>query len=232
VGADGRLVRAEALARWTSAELGPVPPDRFIAVAEQAGLIVELGRRLLQLVCQDLALHPDLRVSVNISPLQLMAPDFVTSLMAELDRHGVSPDRVEVELTEAVLVDDAALAAERLSELHAAGFSTALDDFGTGHSSIGYLGSMPFDTLKIDRSFVSGIHASGKQLGLVNAMIMMAHNLRLHVVCEGVETREDLNLLHDLGCDLVQGYHLDRPLPIQVLAARWLSREDRHADVA
>jgi EAL domain-containing protein (putative c-di-GMP-specific phosphodiesterase class I) len=139
---------------------------------------------------------------------------------------------MEIELTEAVVVDDARLAASRLAELHAAGFSTALDDFGTGYSSIGYLGAMPFDTLKIDRSFVSGIQGSTKQLGLLNAMILMAHHLHLRVVCEGVETREELDLIRGLGCDLVQGYHLDRPLPLQALVARWLHDGEPCANVA
>lgn len=222
VDAGGRLARAEALARWTSPELGSVPPDRFIAVAEQAGLIVPLGRHLFQLVCDDLVRYPDLDVSVNISTLQLMAPDFIPMITDELRERGISPARIEIELTEAVLVDDSRLAAERLEELHTVGFSTALDDFGTGYSSVGYLQKLGFDTLKIDRSFVSGIGLSPKRLGLLNAMILMAHNLDLRVVCEGVETAEELNLLQELGCDWAQGYHVDKPLPVAALTQRWL----------
>ncbi|MFC5567055.1 putative bifunctional diguanylate cyclase/phosphodiesterase [Rubellimicrobium aerolatum] len=232
VGPDGRLERAEALARWTSRELGAVPPDRFIAVAEQAGLIVELGRQLFQLVCDDLVAHPDLRVSLNISPLQLMAPDFIASLVRELcDRH-ITPERIEIELTEAVVVDDPRLAAERLEELRRAGFSIALDDFGTGYSSVGYLEQFRFDTLKIDRSFVSKIRGSAKGVRVVDAMIMMAHGLDLRVVCEGIETADELELLRDLGCDLAQGFHLDRPLPIGALAARWLGGRETQVAVA
>lgn len=229
VGPSGLLDRAEALARWTSPELGPVPPDRFIAVAEQAGLIVDLGRKLFRIVCDDLQAHPDLRVSVNMSPLQLMAPDFIPSLIADLSARGIDPGRIEIELTERVIVDDLSLAAERLEELHAAGFTTALDDFGTGFSSMGYLGQLRFDTLKIDRSFVSRVHGSAKDAAVVDGMITMAHGLSLRVVCEGIETVEDLDLLRGLGCDLVQGYHLDRPLPITALARRWLAREERAA---
>jgi diguanylate cyclase (GGDEF)-like protein len=232
VAMDGRMVRAEALARWTSADLGAVPPDRFIPVAEQAGLVVELGRKLFQCICDDLVSHPDLLVSVNISTIQLMAPDFIPSLMSELTSRGLDPGRIEVELTEGVLVDDTRLAAQRLDELHAAGFSTALDDFGTGYSSVGYLRKLRFDTLKIDRSFISGFCQDPEQVGLVEAMILMAHNLRLRVVCEGIETAEELELLRNLGCDLAQGYHLDRPLPIQALAARWLGHCGNEAAVA
>jgi len=219
----GRLVRAEALARWTAPGLGSVPPDRFIAVAEQSGLIIELGRRLLGLVCDDLGRHPDLCVGLNVSPLQLLAPAFVPDLLDELAHRGIKPSRIEIELTERVIVDDPRLAARCLSELHAAGFSTALDDFGTGYSSIAYLEQMEFDVLKIDRSFVSGFGASSERLAVLNAMILLAHALRLRVVCEGIESGEELDLLRDLGCDLAQGYHIDRPMPIEALAARWLA---------
>jgi diguanylate cyclase (GGDEF)-like protein len=232
VGADARIERAEALARWRSPDLGLVPPDRFIAVAEQAGLIVELGRQLLCLVCDDLAAHPDLEVSVNISPLQLMSPNFIPRLVSEVASRGIDPRRVEIELTEAVVVDDSRLAAQRLEELRAAGFSIALDDFGTGYSSVGYLEQFRFSTLKIDRSFVSRIRGSAQGVAVVDGIIRMAHGLGLRVVCEGVETAEELALLRELGCDLLQGYHLDPPLPIWALADRWLGRAPLRAAVA
>jgi EAL domain-containing protein (putative c-di-GMP-specific phosphodiesterase class I) len=223
VAAQGRqLLRAEALARWTSPELGPVPPDSFIAVAERAGLIGELGRRIVHLVCDDLAAHPELRVSINVSPLQLMSPDFVQDLLDALGARGIAPSRLEVELTESVLVDDPCLAARRIGELHAAGISIALDDFGTGFSSIGTLRQLRFDALKIDRSFVTGLTGAPERLALVNAMVLLAHALGLSVVCEGVETEDEFTVLRDLGCDLVQGYAVERPLPIAALAARWL----------
>jgi EAL domain-containing protein (putative c-di-GMP-specific phosphodiesterase class I) len=229
---EGRMVRAEALARWTSPELGPVPPDRFIAVAEQAGLIVVLGRRLLQLVCQDLAGHPDLRVSLNISPLQLMAPDFVPMLTTELRQRGIYPARLEVELTERVIVDDPGLAALRIEELRNAGLSVALDDFGTGYSSVGYLEQFRFETLKIDRSFLSKIRSSPEAVEVLRGMILIARGLHLSVVCEGVETPEELALLHELGCDLAQGYHLGRPLPIAALVAGWVGEAEVRPAVA
>jgi diguanylate cyclase (GGDEF)-like protein len=230
--AGGPLARAEALARWTSPELGPVPPDRFIAVAERAGLIVELGRRLLRLVCDDLATYPSLSVSVNISALQLMAPDFVPDLIDLLRSEGIDPSRVQVELTESLVVDDPALAARRIRELHEVGVSAALDDFGTGYSSIGTLRQLEFDALKIDRSFVSGLEEAPQRLALVNAMILLAHALGLKVVCEGVETETEQSTLREIGCDLVQGYGIDRPLPIEALAARWLPNDTRPAAVA
>ncbi len=222
VGRDGRLARAEALARWTSPSLGSVPPARFIAVAEQAGLIVDLGRRLFHLICDDLEAHPQLHVSLNVSPLQLMAPDYIPGIVSELARRGIDPARIEIELTESVVVDDSRLASERLAELHAAGFSTALDDFGTGYSSIGYLRQMSFDVLKIDRSFVSEITTSPEGATLVSHMIGLAHGLGLRVVCEGVETAQELEVIQDLGCDHVQGYYLGQPVSITTLSQRWL----------
>ena len=218
----GSFVRAEALARWVSPSLGSVSPDRFIPVAERSGLMVELGRHLLHLICDDLATHPDLRVSLNLSPLQLVMPDFLPDLVAELAQRGVNPARIEIELTESVLVRDTKLAAERLRALREAGFLTSLDDFGSGYSSIGYLGQIGFDTLKIDRSFVQGAATSLKRRKVLGAMIQLAHGFDLTVVAEGVETGEDERLLRDLGCDLAQGYLFDQPMPIRDLAARWL----------
>ena len=218
---DGRLAHAEALARWTSPELGVVPPGRFIAVAEQAGLIVELGWRLFQLICDDLAAHPGLNVSLNVSPLQLMAPDSILTFRSELERRGVDPGRIEIELTESVVVDDARLASTRLHQIHDAGFSTALDDFGTGYSSVGYLRQMGFDTLKVDRSFVSQTVQSPKGRDVVSGIITMAHGMGLRVVCEGVETAEELEVLRELGCDLAQGYYLGRPMALTALQEIW-----------
>lgn len=222
VGVDGRMARAEALARWTSPELGVVPPDRFIAVAERAGLIVVLGRKLLDIICDDLLAHPELKVSLNVSPLQLMAPDFMAMLLRKLDERQVNPSRVEIELTEAIVVEDRSLAAQRLGELRRAGFSMALDDFGTGYSSIGYLQQLQFDTLKIDRSFVAGMSGRPKGAALLRSMVDMAHAMGLQVVCEGVETADDFEQLRQMGCDQFQGYHFAQPLPLADLCQHWL----------
>jgi diguanylate cyclase (GGDEF)-like protein len=219
---DGRMVRAEALARWTSPELGSVPPDRFITVAERSGLIVDLGRKLIELVCKDLVTHPDLRISLNISPLQLMAPEFIPALVRDLQRHSINVSRVEIELTESVIVDDTLLAAERLEELQAAGFSIALDDFGTGYSSMGYLARLRFQTLKIDRSFVSKVGGLDQDVTVVDGMLRIARGLGLQVVCEGIETAEEFVRLKKLGCDFAQGYYLSEPLPVATLAEKWL----------
>lgn len=223
VSADGAaLARAEALVRWTSPELGPVRPDVFVPVAERAGLVIELGRRLLDLVCDDLSAHPGLKVSVNVSPIHLLAPDFLPDLTGMLRGRGIDPGRIEVEITESVLIADPGLAARRIRALHEAGIGTALDDFGTGYTSIGALRQMEFETMKIDRSYVTGLAGAPDRVALLSAMILLGHAMGLGVVCEGVETREELAILRELGCDLVQGYAIDRPLPIGALAARWL----------
>ena len=229
---DGRMIRAEALARWTSPELGAVAPDRFIAVAERAGLIVELEGKLLQLVCEDMAAHPGLSVSVNVSPLHLMAPNFIPTLLSTMERSGVEPSRVEIELTEAVIVDDFILASERLKELQVEGFSVSLDDFGTGYSSVGYLQKLAFDTIKIDRSFIAKIQGSAKAATVVNSMIAMAHGFDLRVVCEGIETEEEFGMVRTMGCDLAQGYHFNRPMAVGALAKRWLGKVEEQPAAA
>jgi EAL domain-containing protein (putative c-di-GMP-specific phosphodiesterase class I) len=192
-------------------------------VAEKAGLVIELGRIILGHVFDDLHAHPGLQVSVNISALQLVTPDFIPDLVTELTKRAIDPARIEVELTESVLIKDSDLAARHLRQLRAAGFTIALDDFGTGYSSIAYLEQLNFDTLKVDRSFVSGVRLSPKRHTLLRAMVQMAHGLDLRVVCEGIETAEDMQLMHELQCDLMQGYRFDRPLAINDLVDRWLT---------
>ena len=211
------LIRVEALARWQSVELGRVPPDRFIAVAEQTGLITELGRLLLHRIAADMARYPTLVVSLNISPVQLLVPGFIGELSQIFSRQGVQPDRVEVELTEGVLVSNPDLAAFRLDTLHELGFSTGLDDFGTGFSSIGYLRRMPFDTLKIDRSFLGTGTGDAPNLALIQSIVLLGHSIGKTIVFEGVETEPQAMLLASLGCDLLQGYHFGRPMPLAEL---------------
>jgi EAL domain-containing protein (putative c-di-GMP-specific phosphodiesterase class I) len=189
--------------------------------------MVELGRKLLHLVCDDLVREPGLRVSVNVSPLQLTAPDFVPDLLDLLESRGIDPARLQVELTECVLVDDPDLAARCVDALHAAGIHAALDDFGTGYSSVGTLRRIAFDALKIDRSFVTGLSEEPERLALVNAMVLLAHAMGLRVVCEGVETEAEREILRELGCDLLQGFGIGRPVPLSDFAARWLGEGTR-----
>ena len=226
---NGTYVRAEALVRWTPKELGQISPARFIPIAERTGMMGELGRLIFRQICLDLVLYPSLRVNVNISPIEFQRQDFVEELAAEVRSFSIDPTRIELELTESIIVEDASWINTIFQDLRARGFSIALDDFGTGYSSISYLDQLSFCTLKLDRSFASKIRSSARRLAVLESMIAMAHRLGLSVVCEGVETYEDLNLLRDLKCDLIQGYLFDAPMKIAELSKRWLELDQSTA---
>ncbi len=216
---DHHLLRAEALARWTSAEIGNVPPNLFIPVAERAGLMGRLGALLLHRICGDLARCPSLRVSINLSPVQMRDPRFLSELDACLARHEIGPERIELELTEGVMIDRADRARVQLAALRQRGFSIALDDFGTGYSSIGYLTSMPFDTPKIDQVFLTRGEDLMKNLALIRSIVPLGHTRGKTVVCEGVGTQAQALALSESGCDELQGYHFARPMPLSSLVA-------------
>ncbi len=210
----GGIVRFEALARWNSTNLGRVPPSDFIPVAEATGLILPLGKLLLDIACQDLAANPGARVSINISAIQLMSPGFANEFSTQIRTAGIDPARLEVEITETIAISENKSVASALHELRSRGFSIALDDFGTGFSSIGYLSSMPFNVLKIDQSFVSGKAAGDRSTTLAKSMIGLAHSLDMDVVAEGIEAEREAATLRNSGCDMFQGYHYARPRPL------------------
>ena len=210
----GALRSVEALARWNSSILGVVGPEHFIAVAEKTGLIVPLGNILLEHIFSDLSLVPDLLVCVNISPVQLISADFVSDIERISKLYGVEPMRIEIELTEGFFVSNSYLAGKRLSALRALGFRTSLDDFGTGFSSIGYLRTLPFDTLKMDRSLISNDDSAWDRAKVLGSIIALGHSLNLMVVAEGVETSLEANLLRRAGCDFLQGYLFGKPQPL------------------
>jgi EAL domain-containing protein (putative c-di-GMP-specific phosphodiesterase class I) len=215
---------AEALARWTSPLLGSVPPTVFISLAERTGLMGALGRVLLRQVCADLARCPGLKVSINLSPVQLRDPSFLPELDACLQRYGVEAKRIEFELTEGVMIDRADRAYDQLARLQRRGFSLALDDFGTGFSSIGYLTSMPFDTLKIDQGFLTKGEDLTKNLALIRSIVHLGHTMGKNVICEGVETQAQATALRDTGCNQLQGHFLARPMPLVGLVAAYPDR--------
>ena len=211
----GKLVRFEALCRWTSGELGIIPPDRFIPIAEQTGLIMEIGRRvLLEALIQAQTWSESghrIGVAVNISPMQFMRPDFTQHIADVLAATKFPPDLLELEITEGIFIRDLNLAVARIRELQRLGLSIALDDFGTGYSSLSYLQRMPIDAVKLDRSFVSDLTTDPATVSMVRSVLAMAEALKLRVVTEGVETEEQLDILRTLGCDEAQGYLLGRP---------------------
>ena len=211
--ATGRPHGYEALARWTRAGTGPVPPTSFIPIAEECGLIVSLGIRVLNRACRDAArgVLGTLPVSVNLSPAQLRGGTLSTLVADTLRSARLPPDRLELEVTERTLLDGDEALDRTLREIKALGVRIALDDFGTGYSNLGYLCRFPFDRLKIDRSFVRRIETDEGSRTVVSSIISLAHTLRLQVTAEGVETEGQLAALRDLGCDQVQGFLLGRP---------------------
>lgn len=213
-----QLVAAEALLRWHSPELGLVPPDKFVPLAENIGLISAIGEWVLregasQVVAwgAELAVLP--RLAVNVSPRQFRDGRLVQFVTRALQESGLPPHQLELEITETLLLNDLPETMAILQELTQMGVRLSIDDFGTGYSSLSYLKKFPVSTLKIDRSFVADVTTDPGDAALVTAIVAMAHRLGLNVVGEGVETAEQLDFLHALGCDFVQGYHLCGPVP-------------------
>jgi diguanylate cyclase (GGDEF)-like protein/PAS domain S-box-containing protein len=219
-----QLVGVEALIRWNHPEQGRVPPQQFIGIAEETGLIVPIGRWVLREACRQTRALIDefgspIRVSVNVSARQLAHPGFVEEVRAALDFAGLHPSSLELELTESALIEDLERTAAMLRELQALGVKLAVDDFGTGYSGLAYLRRLPIDVLKLDRSFVLGDDGRISAFEFVKAFVDMAHALQMSVVAEGVETAEVLEFLRAASCDEAQGYLLGRPLPLAELRA-------------
>ncbi|UBV45328.1 EAL domain-containing protein (plasmid) [Deinococcus taeanensis] len=222
-GPSGQLLGFEALVRWNHPTQGVLPPGRFIGVAEDSGLIVPLGAWVLEEACRQAAAwrsEVPFTISVNVSPLQFGQPDFIDTVQRALITSGLDPQRLILELTETAVVRSPDVAVKQMTHLRLLGIKVALDDFGTGQSSLSLLHTLPIDILKIDRSFVHGGAGSLESTQvMVGVMVSLAHRFRMHVVAEGVETREQLELLNTLGCDSVQGYLLGRPVPAAQAAA-------------
>jgi diguanylate cyclase (GGDEF)-like protein/PAS domain S-box-containing protein len=214
---NGRLVGMEALVRWVPEHGAVVSPAEFIPVAEETGLIVALGERVLRLACAQMRIWADrgwgdLRMSVNISARQFQA-NLTERVAAALRDSGISPDSLELEITETTMMRDIGQTVLLLEQLNGMGLKIAIDDFGTGHSSLYYLKRFPISTLKIDRSFVRDIMKDDGDANIVSTIITMGHNLSLNVVAEGVETDEQLAFLRDKGCVEVQGFYYSKPVP-------------------
>ncbi len=217
--ADGRVRALEALVRWSDERRGLISPGEFIAVAEQSGLIRPMGEWVLDEACRQLSawrrdgvLGEDVAVSVNVSGSQLADAELGARVRRALERHGLPARNLIVEITESVLMEQPHMAEDQLRELRAHGVVVALDDFGTGYSSLSRLASLPVDHLKVDRSFVSAIQTPAGLNPLTATIVAMGRSLDLSVVAEGVETADQLAALRRLGCDLVQGYLLSRPV--------------------
>ncbi len=222
--ASSQIHEVEALVRWQHPEHGLILPGAFIPMAEETGLILPLGRWVLRQACRQgrqwQLQYPDeapLTVSVNVSAHQLQQPDLVFQVISALKESGLSPEFLKLEITESVMMQDTETIISRLLELRNLGVRLAVDDFGTGYSSMAYLSSLPLDTLKIDRSFVTKMTGSEDDAAIVRAIVTLAKTLNLRITSEGIETSDQRVQLLALGCDLGQGYFFDRPMPAESL---------------
>ncbi|MDX9717422.1 MAG: EAL domain-containing protein [Thauera sp.] len=221
----GRLTGAEALLRWHSAEFGKVPPDRFIPIAEAAGLIGHLGTWVLEEACRQTAAWlphaPDFLMAVNLSTRQLEDPELPQQIRSALERHGLDARHLELEITESALMRQAESSFAALAAIDALGVRMSLDDFGTGYSSLSYLKSLPISALKIDRSFVQNLPDDPDLVGITQAILAMAHALDLNTIAEGVETEVQRDFLAARGCNFAQGWLFDPALPAAAFTERY-----------
>jgi EAL domain-containing protein (putative c-di-GMP-specific phosphodiesterase class I) len=230
--ASGHLTGVEALIRWNDPESGLVPPSQFIPILEETGLIYEVGRWALHQALEDglawrsAGLTP-VRIAVNVSPLQLRHHGFVDDLRRAIGVDPLAAAGLELEITESLIMENVNHNIASLHEIRGLGITIAIDDFGTGFSSLSYLAKLPVDTLKIDRSFVTGMTLTPQGLALVSTIISLAHALKLKVVAEGVETEEQASQLRLLHCDEMQGYLFSKPVPKALLEALHLGAETR-----
>ncbi|MCK2148941.1 EAL domain-containing protein [Marinobacter alexandrii] len=228
---SGNLVAVEALLRWNNPAMGMVMPDRFIPLAEETGLIIPIGEWVLEEACKTAVEWKDITgrnigVSVNVSPRQFRDPHFTDAVMQALGNSGLAAEQLELEITERLILDNSIETAEILRLLDREGIRLSVDDFGTGYSALSYLKSYPFDTLKIDKSFVQDVMKEPEDASLVRAIINMAHSLGLRVIAEGVEDESQTHFLKAEGCDFSQGYFYSRPLPATEFE-EWLKTNQR-----
>jgi EAL domain-containing protein (putative c-di-GMP-specific phosphodiesterase class I) len=213
--AESEIIGFEALTRWMHPLRGLISPADFIPLAEESGLIVEMGEWILREACREAASWSrPLQIAVNLSPAQFMHGDLVGLVHSILLETGLAPGRLELEITEGVLIEDFDRGLSLLRRLKALGVRISMDDFGSGYSSLSYLQAFPFDKIKIDRAFVMNLGRNPQSAAIVRAVIDLGHGMDMSIVAEGVETSEQLAFLANEGCDAVQGYLIGKPLPI------------------
>ncbi len=212
--ATGRIEGFEALLRWQHGARGLVPPADFIPIAEETGLIVPLGEWVIRQACADAACWPDpVKVAVNLSPVQLKSANLVPTIVAALNASGLSPHRLELEITETVLLQDSEATLATLHQLRDLGTRISMDDFGTGYSSLSYLRKFPFDKIKIDRSFIRDMSKHDDSIAIVRAVAALGKSLGMATTAEGVETQDQLERVKTEGCTEVQGFFFSPPRP-------------------
>jgi diguanylate cyclase (GGDEF)-like protein/PAS domain S-box-containing protein len=227
----GVILGAEALIRWNNPEMGLVSPDKFIPLAEETGLIIPIGDWVLRTACSDIRkwrdeTNMDLTVAVNVSPRQFRDANFIQMVLTALADNKLDAHNLELEITERLILDNSIETSHILKTLDKEGVRLSVDDFGTGYSALGYLKSYPFDTLKIDKSFVQDVMKESEDAALVRAIITMAHSLGLKVIAEGVEEYDQLSFLKNNDCDYAQGYFFSRPIPVNEFS-KWLLEHSR-----
>jgi EAL domain-containing protein (putative c-di-GMP-specific phosphodiesterase class I) len=228
--ASGHYLGAEALVRWRDPERGLIPPGDFIPLAEQTGLIVPLGEQVLNRVCGDARRWLDAgirvgRLGINVAGPQLYRSDFVAALRQAIEAHRLSPNTLEIEVTETFMMENPAEVRRILDAVQAMGVTTAIDDFGTGYSSLSYLKELPIDTLKIDRAFIAHLPSDAHDIAITRAILALGRSLQFKVIAEGIETAAQRDFLQAEGCAEGQGYFFARPMPAEQFA-QWLqSRE-------
>jgi diguanylate cyclase (GGDEF)-like protein len=216
---DGRITGCEALLRWKHPERGMVSPAEFIPVAEEIGLIVPIGEWVLRKACMDAARMPGhIKIAVNLSPIQVMNPNIVSVVIGALSAASLPAHRLEIEITESVLMQSTELTMATLHRLREIGVRISMDDFGTGYSSLSYLRKFPFDKIKIDRSFIAGLPTDSDSVAIVRAVAGLARSLNMTATAEGVETKQQLDQVRALGCAEMQGYLFSPPRPLAQLA--------------
>jgi EAL domain-containing protein (putative c-di-GMP-specific phosphodiesterase class I) len=231
--ASGMIVGVEALLRWQHPERGLVPPDKFIRVAESSGLIMPIGEWVLREACSQVRQWQDagllvVPVAVNVSAVQFRQGDFLTVIKKVLSETGLSPEYLELELTESTLLSNVNVMFPMLEELRTMGLKLAIDDFGTGYSSLSYLRQFPVSKLKIDRSFVQDVVLNSDDAAITAAIISMAKGLNLKVIAEGVETGAQMAFLRAHQCDEIQGYYFSRPLTADKVAEKLAEQFGSH----
>jgi len=233
---DRRLAGFEALLRWENPELGPVSPTRFIPIAETMGMMGEIDAWVLDQACRQArtwldAGHVDFRIAINISAQELQQSSFVKTVMAALQHHSVPASLLDIELTESSLIENIDRVRNTLTDLKALGIRLSLDDFGTGYSSLAYLRQFPIDKLKIDQRFVRGLPFNDDDAAIARTIVAMGHQLRMVVAAEGIETAEQAEFLHAIGCDELQGFHLGRPVRADLAALSFDVDGNPHARI-
>ena len=231
---DGRITGVEALIRWNRPDHGLIPPDRFIPLAEQLGLIVEMGDWVIEQACRQMAAWASegmlVSIAVNLSPAQLSHPSLIDRVATLIKAYSIRPGMLHMEVTESMMLNDPEQAIKHLQALRDLGVTLSIDDFGTGYSSMAYLKRLPVNKIKLDRSFIQQIASDPREADLCAGIIALAHKLGLGVVAEGVETQEQQKILTGMECDVFQGYLFSKPM--QVAAATEYLSAPRDAGTA